>query len=98
LGLFHLGQTKLHPQLFSYKNGSRLVDHSKPELKCLVWIGYGSHLILTIQKQDQTFALYSIHPKAGPSEIRMVISRTFFVSGIQMASLDRFIVKKIFSL
>jgi hypothetical protein len=24
---------------------------------------------------------YSIHPKAGPSKIRMVISRTFFKSG-----------------
>ncbi len=49
---------------------------------------------------------YSRHPKAGLSGFRMAISRTFFVSGIQMAfetrsgffsaSLDRFGVNKIF--
>jgi hypothetical protein len=49
---------------------------------------------------------YSEHPKAGPSGFQMVISRTLFVSGIQIAfetrsevfsaSLDRFVMNKIF--
>jgi hypothetical protein len=44
--------------------------------------------------------LYSQHPKSRPSSFQMVIFQIQFVSGFQMvvmtASLDRFIIKKIF--
>ncbi len=40
--------------------------------------------------------MYSNPPNTEPSGFRMVIPRTQFVSGFRIASLDRFIVKKIF--
>jgi hypothetical protein len=39
---------------------------------------------------------YSIHPKPGPPGFRMAISRTLLVSGIRMASLDRFHIHYIY--
>jgi hypothetical protein len=61
---------------------------------------------ISLRLNYENMNTYSEHPKAGPSGFQMVISRTLFVSGIQMAfetwsevfsaSLDRFVMNKIF--
>jgi hypothetical protein len=69
------------------------------------WLFCGAEVLFTTACA-KSIINYSRHPKAGPSGFRMVISRTKFGSGIQMAfktrsevfsaSLDRFGMNKIF--
>jgi hypothetical protein len=62
------------------------------------WFRYSDPFctLVCFQNTYLTLLLYSNPPNTQPSGFRMVIPRTQFVSGFWIASLDRFIVKKIF--
>ena len=78
-------------QYFSWLHGMKqvLVENGlrKKRTRCLI---HKAHLHFLRNFWEFSHAKYSIHPKAGPSVIRMAISRTLFDSGYRMSRLDRF--------